>query len=258
MNNGAREAMSGSDPVRTPADNDEAKAAETDASAEAETSVGADAKRKRDKKRRPRQVLINEDRLNELEEKEKKAEEYYGHYLRARADLDNLRKRVQRDKEDFVRFANERLLSEVIPILDNFERAFTAAEKVPATHNFALGVEMILKQLRDTLAKYGVEELHPQGEPFDPAKHEAADTVETTEHPDHTVVEVLRRGYMLNGRVVQPAVVRVAVNPEAASQAQAEGRAADEASGEDMKGSSSENNADTNTQEADNGQDHRH
>ena len=204
---------SDSDPAKIPADVEEQKA-EADEGAETEPEAPPeDKKRKRGKKKRPRQLLVGEDRLKELEEKSKKADEYYGHYVRAMADLDNLRKRVQRDKEDFVKFANERLLSEVIPILDNFERAFTAAEKVPATHNFAVGVEMILKQLREVLARYGVEELHPEGEPFDPARHEAAEPVQTTEHPDNTVVDVLQRGYMLNGRVVQPAVVRVAVNP---------------------------------------------
>ena len=88
--------------------------------------------------------------------------------MRARADLDNFRKRAQREREDFVKFANEQLLSEIIPIMDNFERAFTAAEKVPETHNFALGVEMILKQLRDALARYGAETIDPAGQPFDP------------------------------------------------------------------------------------------
>jgi molecular chaperone GrpE len=166
------------------------------------------------------------------------------------ADLDNMRKRVQRDKEDFVKFANERLLSEVIPILDNFERAFTSAEKVPATHNFAVGVEMILKQLREVLARYGVEELHPEGEPFDPSKHEAAEPVQTTEHPDNTVIDVLQRGYMLNGRVVQPAVVRVAVNPGAAE--------AQEAPDKEDDDSSLENESHTDTKEVQkDGEDHR-
>jgi molecular chaperone GrpE len=258
MDNEADEMMTGSDPDKTPASSDEAKAAEIDAAAEADASGSADTKRRRDKKKRPRQVLVNEERLNELEEKEKKADEYYGHYVRARADMDNLRKRLQRDRDDFVKFANERLLSEVIPILDNFERAFTAAEKVPATHNFALGVEMILKQLRDALARYGVEEINPAGERFDPARHEAAETLETTEHADHTVVDVLQRGYVLNGRVVQPAVVRVAVNPEGAPQEPAETDEPSGASGKDMTDLSDENNTHTDTQEAEDGQDHRH
>jgi len=207
-----------------------------------------EAPRKREKKKRARQVLVKEDELHVLEEKSKKADEYYGHYLRARADLDNMRKRVQRDREDFVKYANERLLSEIIPILDNFERAFAAAEKVPATHNFAVGVEMILKQLREALGRYGVDELNPAGEPFDPARHEAAETVETAEHPDHTVVDVLQRGYVLNGRVVQPAVVRVAVNPDAAP-------TLPEA---DSSPTESEVDTDSNTEEVEDGQDHRH
>jgi len=231
--------MTDSDPAKMPADNKTNEAAGE--------PVRDDKKRKRDKKKRPRQVLVDDDRLEELEEKSKKADEYYGHYLRARADLDNARKRMQRDKEEFVKYANERLLSEVIPILENFERAFTAAEKVPATHNFAIGVEMILKQLREVLARYGVEELHPEGEPFDPARHEAAESVETTEHPDHTVLDVLQRGYVLNGRVVQPAVVRVAVDPT--------GRANN--APDDTTDSESENEDNADMKEEDDGQDHR-
>ncbi len=224
--------MSNSDPAKTPADTEKDEKIETADGAEgAEAENGeprVETGRKREKKKkRPRQVLIGEDRLHELEEKSKKADEYYAHYVQARADLDNFRKRALREREEFVKFANERLLSEVIPVLENFERAFTAAEKVPATHNFAVGVEMILKQLREVLGRYGVEEIDPAGEPFDPAKHEAAEPVETSEHADNTVLEVLQRGYMLNGRVVQPAVVRVAVNPEAAPQETAEGEGAE-------------------------------
>ena len=132
--------MTDSDPVETPADGPAEAPGDGPAEApgdgnETETTDGAEAaaepvrddkKRKRDKKKRPRQMLVNEDRLEELEEKSKKADEYYGHYVRARADLDNFRKRTERDKAGFVKYANERLLSEVIPILDNFERAFTA------------------------------------------------------------------------------------------------------------------------------------
>jgi len=192
------------------------KTAESTESAEAEKTEPREERKasKREKKKKKGQRLINEDEYEELQEKSKKADEYYGHYVRAMADLENFRKRTQREKEEFVKYANERLLSEVIPVLDNFERAFTAAEKVPATHNFAVGVEMILKQLREVLARYGAEAIVPVGEPFDPAKHKAAESVETTEHPDNTVIEVLQRGYMLNGRVVQPATVRVAVNPQ--------------------------------------------
>jgi len=214
--------MSNSDPANRPADiekdNQHApESAQTPATDAAESSTDRKG-RKRDKKKKQAQRLINEEEYSQLTEKSKKADEYYAHYVQSRADLDNFRKRTQRDKQDFVKYANERLLSEIIPIMDNFERALTAAEKVEATHNFAVGVEMILKQLRDVLGRYGVEAIDPTGEPFDPTKHEAAESVETTEHPDHTVLDVLQRGYMLNGRVVQPAVVRVAVNPQTAVQ----------------------------------------
>lgn len=215
--------MNTADPDKTPADTEADEKTET-----AEGALRAEKKRKRDKKKKKGPRLVNEDEYEELQEKSKKADEYYAHYVQARADLDNFRKRTQRDKEEFIKFANERLLSEIIPVLDNFERAFTAAEKVPATHNFAVGVEMILKQLREILARYGVEEINPAGESFDPAKHEAAEPVETAEHPDNSVVEVLQRGYVLNGRVVQPAVVRVAVNPDAAAETPPEEARADD------------------------------
>jgi molecular chaperone GrpE len=243
-----------SDPADTPADVHKTEEAEAAQGAQAPEAQGADgrahARAEKHARKKHRQVLVNEDALKELEEKSKKADEYYGHYVRARADLDNFRKRAQRDREDFVKFANEQLLSEIIPIMDNFERAFSAAEKVPETHNFALGVEMILKQLRDVLARYGAETIDPAGQPFDPAKHHAAEPVLTTEHPDNTVVEVLHRGYMLNGRVVQPAVVRVAVNPDAGQAA----AAASEAPAADKQPEASypENNTNENSREENN------
>ena len=112
-----------------------------------------------------------------------------------------------------MKYATEGLISEIIPVIGNFERAFAAAEKAPETKNFALGVELIVKQMKDILARNGVEEDYPIDQQFDPFKHEAAEKIETKEHPEGKIIEVIQRGYTLNGKLIQPALVKVAVSP---------------------------------------------
>ncbi len=168
---------------------------------------------KKGKKKRRKRVKEVEILEKELKEKAKSAEEYYDKFLRAKAELDNYKKRKEKERLEFMKYATEGLISEIIPVIDNFERAFAAAEKVPETKNFALGVELILKQMKDLLARNGVEEDYPIDQQFDPFKHEAAEKVETEEHPDGKIIEVIQRGYTLNGKLVQPALVKVAVSP---------------------------------------------
>lgn len=140
-------------------------------------------------------------------------------YLRARADLENYRKRAQREKEDLSRFANENLLREVLPVVDNLERALEHARQDDGGNGGLLqGVEMTLGQLQRVLDKFGVTPLRSVGEPFDPARHEALGQVESTEHPPNTVVQELQRGYLLNDRLLRPAMVMVAKAPPVAAE----------------------------------------
>jgi molecular chaperone GrpE len=142
-------------------------------------------------------------------------------YLRARADLENYRKRAQREKEDLSRFANENLLREILPVVDNLERALEHARQGDSGNGGLLqGVEMTLGQFQRVLEKFGVTPLRSVGEPFDPARHEALGQVESAEHPPNTVVQELQRGYLLNDRLLRPAMVMVAKAPPVAAEPQ--------------------------------------
>lgn len=132
-------------------------------------------------------------------------------YLRARADLENYRKRAQREKEDLARFANEKIIREILPVMDNLERALEHARQGKDNdEGLVQGVEMTLSQLRKVLEKFGATPFDSVGEPFDPARHEALGQVESSEHPPNTVVQELHKGYLLNDRLLRPALVMVA------------------------------------------------
>ncbi|MBI4587746.1 MAG: nucleotide exchange factor GrpE [Candidatus Rokubacteria bacterium] len=149
-----------------------------------------------------------------LEEKSREAEAHYDRYLRAAAELDNARKRAQRDREEYIRFANESLLREILPVLDNFDRALGAARLSTEAQGFVAGVELIQRELLKVLEKFGVTPYSALGQPFDPERHEAVQRVVKPDAPDMTVVEETLRGYLLNGRVLRPAMVVVAVPPD--------------------------------------------
>lgn len=147
---------------------------------------------------------------DELEKLNSKAAEAEEKYLRNMAELENFRKRKEKERLEHLKYANENLIAEIIPIMNNFDLAFSAAEKNPATHNFAIGVEMILKQMKDLFKSYGVTEINPIGEAFDPNFHEAIEHDETDETEGVVVAEVVKKGYLMHQRVIQPATVKTA------------------------------------------------
>jgi len=129
---------------------------------------------------------------------------------RQQAEFENARKRAAREQRDFKDYAVAEAVQSLLPVLDSFERALKTA---PAGE-FRNGVELIYKQLADTLARLGVRPIAAQGEPFDPRHHEAVEVVESTAAADHHVLEELQRGYMLKERLLRPAMVRVAKHPK--------------------------------------------
>lgn len=149
-----------------------------------------------------------------LEEKAAETREIQDRYLRAMAELDNQKKRAQRERDEYVRFANESLLRELLPVLDNFDRAVWAARQAGQTQGFLAGVELIQRELLKVLEKFGVTPYSAVGQPFDPARHEAIQRVVEPEAREMTVLDETLRGYLLNGRVLRPAMVVVAVPPE--------------------------------------------
>lgn len=155
--------------------------------------------------------------IAELQTQAAKANEHWERLLRATAEFDNFKKRAARERQDAIKFANESLLQKLLPVLDNFDAALTAAQtgKAETTQSLVTGVTMIQQQLRSTLIEAGLEEIEAAGKAFDPNLHEAVSQVETTEHPDGHVAQQLRRGYKLKERLLRPATVIVAKAPAA-------------------------------------------
>lgn len=129
-------------------------------------------------------------------------------YLRLAAEFENFKKRSERERLTSIRFANESLLSELLPVLDHLEHAIAAANNHTAG-NVVTGVQMVLKQFKDILAKHGLKEFTSLGTPFNPNLHEALAERESLEHENGVVIEEFQRGYMLNDRLVRPARVVV-------------------------------------------------
>ena len=136
--------------------------------------------------------------------------------LRRQADFDNYRKRIERERAEDSKRYTARVVEALIPIIDGFEHAL-AAHREAEYESYRKGFELIYKQLLDHLAKLGVERLDPVGKPFDPHLHQAVDRAETKDHEDGTILQVFQPGYVFHGRVLRPAMVRVAVHPNPAS-----------------------------------------
>ena len=128
-------------------------------------------------------------------------------YMRLMADFQNFKRRTEKEKSDIYAFANEKIVKELLDVIDNFERALAAGND---GDKFLEGMEMILKQLLSVLERAGVSEIKCLGEDFDPNFHNAVMTEDSTEYESGKVTEVLQKGYILNSRVVRPAMVKVA------------------------------------------------
>ena len=135
--------------------------------------------------------------------------------LRSRAELDNYRKRMVREKEEAIRYANSSLLEDLLPILDNFELGLNAAKGAPEAGGILQGLEMVRKQLEDFLRAHGVEVVDAEGKVFDPNLHDAVAHEPSTEVAEGHVVRQLRRGFKLRDRLIRPATVFVSKGPAA-------------------------------------------
>ena len=160
-----------------------------------------------------------EETLEETEEVDpvaRMAEEallYKDRWMRLAAEFDNYKKRTSREFRMVVKNAGQSLISQLLPTLDNIERALQAPQTTEETKTFAQGVEMIRQQLQDTLDKEGLSEIEAAETAFDPTQHEAVMAVERDDHPADTVIEVVEKGYMLNEKVLRPAKVIVSRQP---------------------------------------------
>jgi molecular chaperone GrpE len=149
----------------------------------------------------------------ELDAKTREAADAQDRYLRTLADFDNFRRRVSREREEWRRQAQEEVLREILPALDNFDRALAAPGGAGPDGGFRAGVELIHRDFLKALERLGVRPFSTVGEAFDPLRHEAVGRTERTDVADHTVVSEVQRGYTLHDRVLRPARVVVAVEP---------------------------------------------
>lgn len=159
----------------------------------------------------------DETRLEDrLEAAQTEAKENYERLLRVTAEFENYKKRSQREMDDFRRFANERLIKEILPIVDNLERALSAepAESTAAAEGLREGVKMTLDGLTDALKGFGVTPIESEGKRFDPNLHQAVSQEESEQFEDNTVSRELQKGYVLNERLLRPSMVVVSKRPE--------------------------------------------
>ena len=140
-------------------------------------------------------------------------------YLRAVAEFDNTKKRLQREKDDFVKFAAESMARELLPVLDSLDQALVAVDKQHDADAIVKGVHLIHRQLVGLLKKEGVSRIPTVGEPFDPHRHEAVEHVAPTNgQADGAIAEEVHAGYLMHGKVLRPAMVKIAKRADSAQQ----------------------------------------
>lgn len=154
----------------------------------------------------------------QLAEKTKEAQENYERLLRCAAEMENLKKRQEKERADLAQFANERLCRELLPVLDNLERALEHGRQFEAPEGLLEGIELVHQDFLKTLEKFGVTPIDSCGQQFDPAFHHAVMEEEAPELADQTVTKELQKGYLMQTRLLRPAMVVVSRNKNAPSQ----------------------------------------
>ena len=137
------------------------------------------------------------------------SEKNYDLYLRSQAEIDNMKKRFRREKEDWLKYSNEILIKEILPVMDDLERAVSHSNNETSLPSLREGIKLTLRNLRSALSKSGIEEVKAEGELFDPALHEAVAQVDDESVERGRVVNEIQRGYLLNKRLIRPATVTV-------------------------------------------------
>ncbi|MDD4953854.1 MAG: nucleotide exchange factor GrpE [Candidatus Omnitrophica bacterium] len=164
----------------------------------------------KEEKQEDKIIPLKESDYLKLKEDAAKAGEYWEKILRLQADFENSRKRQEKDRQDFVKFANEGIILELLNVIDDLGRAVNLAESGHEDlQAFLKGVEMILAHLYEMLKEYGVKAIDSEGKIFDPHFHEALMQEENKDLPEHTIIEELQKGYLLNDRVLRTSKVKV-------------------------------------------------
>jgi len=164
----------------------------------------------------PHTATESEDRSRdaELEELRRQLQEQQDRVLRALAETENVRRRIERTADERVKYANEALMRDLVPVIDNFDRALAAARAAGSAATVVEGVELIQRELLRVLERHGVLRYSAVGQPFDPARHEAIARVVSADTAPGTVVSETAPGYLVNGRVLRAALVAVAAAPD--------------------------------------------
>ena len=162
-----------------------------------------------EKKEIPLADMKREELLTKVKEIQGLAEKNFDLYLRSQADMENLKRRFQKEKDELVKFSNESLIRQLLPVVDNLNKALEHSQDGNSLNALSEGVELTLKGLTDTLKRAGVEEVKALGEPFDPNFHEAMCEQEDNCVKSGTVIQELQKGYVLNKRLIRPAMVVV-------------------------------------------------
>jgi molecular chaperone GrpE len=159
----------------------------------------------------------------QLAEAEAKAKEHWDQLLRVKAEQENLRRRHEREVENAHKYALERFAQDLLPVIDSLEMGAEAAAGEGATlEKVREGTELTLKMLLSTMERFGIQAVHPEGEPFNPEYHQAMSMLESPEHAANTVMNVMQKGYTLNERLIRPAMVVVSKGSSATAQEEAE------------------------------------
>jgi molecular chaperone GrpE len=170
-----------------------------------------DSTKSRERGKKGRQKLVEEmtkqELIGKLKDTEQKSQENYDLYMRTYAEMENIKKRGVKEKEDLAKFANESLIKEILPVIDSLEKALSHVEDGSNPSGLAEGIKLTLNGLMTTLEKAGLEEVEAMGKPFDPNFHEAIyQQADDTVPPKHVIME-MQKGYLLNGRLIRPSMV---------------------------------------------------
>lgn len=164
-------------------------------------------------------VTITKKEYEELKARSREHDNVHDKYVRAHAEFENVKKRLERDKADFIKYANESLIFDLLPIIDNLEIAEKHIKEAKDFKAVQSGVDMIQLQIQGFLKDIGLERIKTVGEKFDPHMHEPIETVEAPDKEDGIIVDELKPGYKLNGKLMRPASVRIVKNKETQNKA---------------------------------------
>jgi len=188
------------------AERQETEAETKETNAEEPAAEGAVSPEAEDASETAEEARPEDPRVAELQ---KQVEELNQRWLRAQADFDNFRRRTSKEKEELAQYASLKLIGQLLPVVDNFQRALQTGADTAENQSFFKGVDMIYRQLWQVLENEGLKQMEPVGQPFDPEVHQAIMQVESEEHEAGTVVEVVQPGYWLKDKVIRPAMVKV-------------------------------------------------